>query len=227
MTHDIRKFLNIKDQNITFPKNCVEQEDNNVYVTCHLTYLVSTCPCCHTKGTVVKNGTRMSKITYLESAGQPCYLCLKKQRYLCKHCQHAFTAETHLVEKNSFISRSTKQKIASLATHTLSEKNIASLTHVSVQTVRRVVDTFALSIRKRPSTLPKHLCFDEFKSTRTVKGAMSFIYCDAITHQVIDAVQDRRLYALKEYFYRYNRHERKKVTSICIDMYTPYIELIR
>ena len=227
MTHDIRKLLNIKDPNIIFSKNCVAHSDNKLYIACALTYSVDLCPNCHTKGTVVKNGTRISQITYLESAGLPCYLRLKKQRYLCRNCQHTFTAQTNLIDKNCFISHATKQKIASLATDTLSEKMIASQTHVSIHTVRRVVDTFACAIRKRPTTLPEHLCFDEFKSTRTVKGAMSFIYCDAITHQVVDVVADRRVHYLKEHFYRYSRHEREKVKSICIDMYTPYIELVR
>lgn len=104
---------------------------------------------------------------------------------------------------------------------------IASQTHVSIHTVRRTVDAFASVVHKRPTTLPEHLCLDEFKSTRSVKGAMSFIYCDAFTHQVVDVVEDRRLYYLKDHFYRYSRYERKKVKTICIDMYTPYIELIR
>ena len=227
MTHDIRKLLNIKDPHIDFCDNCVEKLNNTLYIKCSLTYPIHSCPCCHSEGTVVKNGTRTSKITYLESAGQPCYLLLNKQRYLCRNCHQTYTAETKLVEKHCFISRATKQKIASLATDTASEKKMASQTHVSIHTVRRVVDAFASAIRKRPNTLPEHLCFDEFKSTRSVKGAMSFIYCDAITHQVVDVVEDRRLYYLKDHFYRYSRHERKKVKTICIDMYTPYIELIR
>lgn len=119
-----------------------------------------------------------------------------------------------------------QKKIASLATDTTSEKKIDSQTHVSIHTVRRVVDAFASAVRKRPP-LPDHLCFDEFKSTRSVKGTMSFIFCDAVTHQVIDVVEDRRSYYLKVHFYRYSRHERKKVKTIYIDMYLPYIELIR
>lgn len=227
MSHDIRKLLNIKDPHIHFIENCVEQVENKVFVKCSLTYPVSTCPCCQKEGEIVKNGMRTSKITYLETAGQSCYLLLKKQRFLCKNCGHSFTAETKLVEKNCFISRATKQKIASLATNTCSEKQIATQTQVSIHTVRRVIDIFASSIRKRPTTLPEHLCFDEFKSTCSVKGAMSFIYCDAVTHRVVDVVKDRRLYYLKEHFYRYSRQERKKVKTICIDMYSPYIELIR
>ena len=227
MTNDIRKLLNIKDLNIQFSPDSVQEQDNKLYIHCSLTYPVHTCPKCHHEGCVVKNGFRTSKVTYLESAGQASYLILNKQRFLCKQCHYSFTAQTQLVERNCSISRATKQKIASLATRTYSEKSIADQTYVSIHTVRRVVDTFSSAVRKRPTTLPKHLCFDEFKSTRTVNGAMSFIFCDATNHQVIDVVEDRRLRYLKAYFYRYSRKERKKVQTICIDMYTPYIELIR
>lgn len=161
MTHDIRKLLNIKDPHIHFYDNCVEKLNNKHYIKCSLTYPIHTCPCCHSEGTVVKNGTRTSKITYLESFGQPCYLLLKKQRYLGRHCHQTYTAETNLVEKHCFISRATQQKIASLATDTTSEKKIASQTHVSIHTVRRVVDAFASTVRKRLTSLPEHLCFDE------------------------------------------------------------------
>ena len=99
MSHDIRLLLNIKDPHITFPDNCVEKVENKLFIKCCLTYPVHTCPCCHSEGTVVKNGTRTSKDTYLESAGQSCYFLLKKQRFLCKSCGRAFTAETQLVEK--------------------------------------------------------------------------------------------------------------------------------
>ncbi|MGF3073712.1 transposase family protein [Facklamia sp. P13069] len=75
-----------------------------------MTYPVDSCLCCQKEGVVVKNGTRSSRITYLESAGQACYLLFKKQPYLCRNCGHSFTAETNLVEKNCFISHATKQK---------------------------------------------------------------------------------------------------------------------
>ncbi|MDF0232348.1 hypothetical protein O0K70_08975 [Staphylococcus pseudintermedius] len=39
--------------------------------------------------------------------------------------------------------------------------------------------------------LPEHLAFDEFKSTKDVEGAMSFIYCDSVTHDIIDILPNR------------------------------------
>ncbi|MCP6640259.1 transposase, partial [Klebsiella pneumoniae] len=37
----------------------------------------------------------------------------------------------------------------------------------------------------------------------------------------------RRLFALKNYFYRYPLSERKRVKTVSIDMYEPYMALIR
>ena len=56
---------------------------------------------------------------------------------------------------------------------------------------------------------------------------MSLIFCDAITYQVIDVIEDRRLGSLKAYFSRFSRKERKKVKAIIIDFYLPYMPLIR
>lgn len=227
MSNNIRKLLNIKDPNISISENAVETIENTVHVQATLTYEVDQCPQCSACGSVVKNGKRVSKLTWLNSGGQECYLHLKKQRYLCKDCRHSFTAETQIVDRHCFVSKPVKQFIASQATYTVSESYIAGLANVSSHTVRRVIEEIASVIRKRPTTLPVNLCFDEFKSTRSVNAAMSFIFCDADSHQVVDIVQDRRLSSLTNYFYRYDRQERGKVQTITIDMYTPYIQLIK
>lgn len=227
MSNDIRNLLNIKDPNIHFEENCVQREEQAIQIHCTLTYPLEECPHCQDKHSIVYNGTRSSRITYLDTAGQACYLIMKKQRYRCKTCHHCFTAQTQLVPRNGFISLPTKQFIASLSTDTTSEKSIAQRCRVSSHTVRRVIDDYAATIRQRPTTLPESLCFDEFKSTASCKGAMSFIFCDAITHQVIDVIEDRRLGSLKAYFYRFSRKERKKVKAIIIDFYLPYMFLIR
>ena len=215
MSNDIRKLLQIKDPNIHFEDNCVEKVDQTVYIHCCLSYTINRCPCCEAKSTMVKNGTRTSRITYLDVCGQPCYLLMKKQRYRCKACRQCFTAKTSLVERHCHISLPTKQRIASLATETLSEKKIAQLNNVSSHTVQRVIDAYAQTIRKRPTTLPEHLCFDEFKATKSCKGAMAFICCDALSHKVVGVVEDRRLSSLKEYFYRFDWQERKKGSNYC------------
>lgn len=227
MSNNIRKLLNIKDPNILISENGVETIDNSVHVQAILTYDVDQCPHCCVSGMIVKNGNRTSRLTWLNASGQKCYLHLKKQRYLCKDCRQSFTAETQIVDRHCFVAKPVKQFIASQATETLSESYIARMANVSSHTVRRVIEEIASVIRKRPTTLPVHLSFDEFKSTNSVNAAMSFIFCDADSHQVVDIVQDRRLYSLTNYFYRYDRQERGKVQTITIDMYPPYIQLIK
>lgn len=71
------------------------------------------------------------------------------------------------------------------------------------------------------------MSFDEFKSTNDVDSSISFIYCDNLTHDIIDILPDRRKFKLEEYFLRFSRKERKKVKSVSIDMYPPYISLMQ
>ncbi len=56
---------------------------------------------------------------------------------------------------------------------------------------------------------------------------MSFIFCDASIGKLIDIVEDRRLSTLKEYFMRFSKEAREGVTHIVIDMYSPYMTLIK
>ena len=50
---------------------------------------------------------------------------------------------------------------------------------------------------------------------------------DTITGQTIDIVEDRRLDNLIRYFFYYNYKARSRVKYIVIDMYSPYVSLIK
>lgn len=67
---------------------------------------------------------------------------------------------------------------------------------------------------------------DEFKSVKQVDSAMSFIFCDATSHKIIDIVRDRKLYSLKNLF-RFLLKERNKILTVTSDMYKPYMSLIK
>ncbi|MBU5500587.1 transposase, partial [Enterococcus sp. S165_ASV_20] len=75
--------------------------------------------------------------------------------------------------------------------------------------------------------LPKVLCFDEFKSVRGVSGAMSFIMMDGQTQRLLDIVENRQLPFLKRYFSHFSREIREAVEWIVIDMYAPYVSLVK
>lgn len=71
------------------------------------------------------------------------------------------------------------------------------------------------------------LSFDEFKSVKSADGAMSFHMCDGKSGKTIDIVEDRKLNSLMRYFSYYTHKARSYVKLIVIDMYSPYISLIK
>ena len=56
---------------------------------------------------------------------------------------------------------------------------------------------------------------------------MSFQICNAKNGKIVDIVEDRKLNNLMKYFSRYSRQSRMNVKVIVIDMYTPYVSLIK
>lgn len=230
--HSIRNLLNIKDENIYFDKSfCTEETIKGVQCKVFhgtLTYQPEACYACgHVfDEQIIKHGFKTSLIKIPSVSGFNAYLKLRKQRYLCKHCKATFTLKTNLVDKNCCISNHTKVAIALHAKEKVSEKDIAKHHNVSHSTVNRIVNSFYEYHKPNYNYLPKHLCFDEFKSVKSAAGAMSFIFCDADTGKIIDIVEDRRLHVLKDYFLRYSKQARYSVKTIVIDMYSPYISLI-
>lgn len=235
MKNFILSVLQIKENNIDFTHTAVEEVVHkgikSLFITAKLTYDPPHCPecgCINAQFNIVKNGTRASRITLPHISGLPAFLKLAKQRYLCKACGHSFTAETQIVDRHCHISTRTRQWIAHQCNQRLTEQYISEMASVSTTTVRRVIDQTAQAIRQRPThALPQHLSFDEFKSVKSVDSAMSFIFCDAVSHRVIDIVEDRKQSALMRYFLRYDRSARYRVKTVTIDMYAPYINVVQ
>ena len=251
MSHNycISTLLDLKDKNITFPENCIlETQIKNVrskLILGTLSFQPTHCyQCGHSfDSNIIKHGFKTSRIKLVKISGFDAYLDLKKQRYKCRHCDRTFTLETSLVNPNCFISTPVKQAIFLEASHKKSEKDIARELNVSHSTVNRIIHS---SYEEQPlpfNSLPKVLCFDEFKSVKSAgslavshanhppllgkEGATSFIFCDASNGKLIDIVEDRRLSTLKDYFMRFSKEAREDVTHIVIDMYSPYMTLIK
>ena len=235
MSNFITNLLLIKDQNITMEDKLdlinVDGQDTFVFHGT-LSYNPKCCPNCGCKkeeNNIVKNGfTNPLKVTLLKMSECPTYLRLKKQRFKCKECNSKFCAETSFVQKHCSISKNLIFHIMKNLSKTLSFKDIAELSNVSVSTVVRVMNSCREAVEvKTHSSLPEHLCFDEIKSTKDSKNGMSFVFLDAKTHDFIDIVDGRTQHILKQYFMRYSRKVRKKVKTICIDIYPPYMNMIR
>ena len=227
------KLLNLKDENINFTEKLEASTIKGVLyniINATLTYNPQACPICgciNEDFSIIKYGTKISNIKILPCNGAPTILRLRKQRFLCKECSHTFIAHTNIVAPNCFISNQVKLKVLETLSLKISEKDISIMNYISHSTVNRAINNSYTSFKPHLGYLPKHLMFDEFKSTKDAKGSMSFIVADADTHDIIDIVENRQLPFLKKYFGNYTKAARSKVETICIDMYDPYISLIK
>ena len=229
----ITEMLELKDKNIKFFENCYHKEKiKGVYHKVFdgiLTYQPLCCEKCWVAfdNKFEKYGFITSNIKIPDISGFKTILRLKKQRYLCKHCGKAFTLRDNVTEYGCCISKNTKWKIANDLRNKISEKDIAKNNNVSPNTVERVMDSYYDNQKLYKNYLPKVLSFDEFKSVKSADGAMSFHLCNGETAQTIDIVEDRKLLSLLQYFSYYSFNARKSVKFIVIDMYSPYVSLIK
>ena len=228
----IIEMLELKDNNIKFYENCYyKQKIKGITYKVFEGYLSYQPKYCDKCGILFddhfeKHGFITSNIKIPDVAGYKTILKLHKQRYLCKHCNKAFTLKTNIVDYGCFISKNTKWKIAKDLKEKRSEKDIALANNVSPNTVERVMDSYYNTNKIYKNYLPEVLSFDEFKSVKSADGAMSFNLCNGKTGKIIDIIENRQLNYLLKYFSYYTHEARKNVKFIVIDMYSPYISLI-
>ena len=237
MSHEycILDLLNIKDKNIKLIDNFYKMEkiDNIDYkiIEAKLSYEPLYCLKCgcvfDNDNTYEKNGFKTSDILMLDVANYGCILRLHKQRFICHSCNKKFFATTKIVDEGCFISNQVKYAIALELKNKISEKDIAKRYRVSPNTVERIIDSYYETKKLYKHHLPEVLSFDEFKSVKSADGAMSFHMVDGKIGKTIDIVEDRRLNSLLTYFSYYTHKARSKVKLIVIDMYSPYISLIK
>lgn len=226
-------YLNLKEENINFIKCYEEKRINRTYkiTEASLSYAPIYCPICgcifNSEQTYEKNGFKISDILLLDVSNYPSILRLHKQRYKCHSCNKKFFAKTNIVNDGCFISNQVKYAIAIDLKNKISEKDIANRYHVSPNTVERIIDSYYQGKKLYKNYLPEILSFDEFKSVKSADGAMSFHMVDGKTGKTIDIIEDRRLINLIKYFSYYSHKARAKVKLIVIDMYSPYISLIK
>lgn len=229
----ITEMLELKDNNVKFYDNFYYKEKiNGIYHKIFEGYLSYKPEYCYKCGVPFdnnfeKHGFITSNIKIPNISGYKSILRLHKQRYLCKHCNKAFTLKTKITNYGCFISNNTKWNIAKDLQSKISEKDIASNNNVSSNTVERILDSYYELVKIHKNYLPPVLSFDEFKSVKSADGAMSFHLCNGETGQTIDIIEDRKLFSLMKYFNRYSHKARSKVKLIVIDMYSPYVSLIK
>lgn len=226
----ITNLLNIKDKNLNFSDGIYHKIIKGVthtILTAKLKYSNQVCPHCGLNHNLIKYGFKSSIVRCSRAGDNPVLIDLKKQKMFCKSCDKYFLLESKIVDKHCNISNQVKKHIFADLTKKISIKDIARDNNISTTSVARFLARFDNYFNVDFRTLPKHLCFDEFKSTKDAEGAMSFIYCDADNARIVDIVENRQLPFLKRYFSSFPKSVRNQVETICIDMYSPYISLIK
>lgn len=235
ISNSIRLTLNLEDKNITFSNNPVKEQKINGVVTLvyygklspKAPFSCPKCGCLNQNYDIIKNGSKLVNIKLPRISNRKVILRLKKQRYLCKHCQKSFSAQSSCVDFNHSISKNTQRSCVLQMKDKISIKDIARLHDISHTTVNNYLKAIDTHFIVRKNHLPQHLSFDEFKSVKSCAAKMSFIFTDASNNKIVDIVYNRQLSHLKSYFFSYPKNVRDKVKTICIDMYAPYVSLVK
>ena len=230
ISNSILKILNMEDENVIFNENFIENRKiNNKRVNIFKGYLKNDyeyCPMCGciNDATIIKNGTKISLIKIPKVSEITSYLELKKQKYKCKNCNKIFTAKTNIVDYRCRISNNTKHSVINYVKDILSNTLIARHHNISNMTVQRIIDRIYDNKKLYKNYLPEAICIDEFTA---LKKTMAFNICDAKSGKTIDVVLDRTIDNLEKYFSYYLKETREKVKYVVMDMYKPYIGLIK
>lgn len=196
-----------------------------------LSYKPKACAHCgvkhHGSKDIIKYGFKKMTVRLPHGPSMPTLLCLNKQRYFCKHCEQTFIAETPIVQKYSCISNLSQAQIAQELTETQSMRLIADRYNVSTPTVVRILRKSVAALTTSGHYLPKHIGLDEFKSVKDVTGKMSAVLVDTHNDRLIDIIEDRKQSSLIDYFSRFSKEAKASVETVTIDMYTPYLEVIK
>ena len=232
-----RNILNIKDKNIIFEENFLNEEKINGSTTKvfhgKLTYTPSHCPKCGCvydieQDNIIKYGLKKNcKIKIHKVSVFKALLLLDKQRFYCKDCHSTFIATTNLVDFHKQISNNTRLSITLDLMRKGSEKDIAYRNNVSSSSVNRILNEISKdTIVKNKGHLPSVLGIDEFKATKDTISKMAFIIVNQEDKNIFDINNSRLSLDIEHYFKNYSRKERNKVNFITMDLYKPYYKLM-
>lgn len=239
MTHTdyTKNILNIKDENIYFYENClnnckINDIDTKIFKG-YLTYTPLFCPNCgivnELNNDIIKwNWKRNCKVLLPKISNYKTILLLDKQRFYCKHCHSTFIAESKEINKFCFISNNTKLSIKLDLMDKISEKDIAKRNNVSHNTVNRILHELSVkTVLPHSGILPEVINIDEFKATKNTIGKMALIITNNKTHKTFDILPSRKSNYIKNYFFKFQRKQRLKVKFVIVDLFGPYYALFK
>ena len=230
LSNSITNLLNFKEDNLIFNENFFENRIiKNKKCSIIKGYLFNNhdfCPKCGciNENTIIKKGIDKCLIKINKLSEITSYLELNKQIYKCKNCNKKFTAQSNIIGFGCRISNNVKLAILNCAKEMMSKSLISRLYNVSDNTVQSIFDTVFYNNTVYKDFLPNAICIDEFTFK---KKTYAFNICNAKNGKTIDLVLDRTTNNLDKYFSHYTENARKRVKFVVMDMYSPYIDLIK
>lgn len=235
MTHSdsITLSLDLKASDLDFPlENFIRygfakitgQHEAQIFTA---TYRPKTtiCPACG----VMKEARKVraystSEVLLTPSGHRPRVLELTKAKYNCGDCDATFTPTPYFIEPRANVSSVLKAAILIDFKVKMSMRDVASRYFVSPAFCWKILDR--ISLKQKFRSLPKVLCFDEFKATQNDDNGLAFVYADGLTHDILDILESRKQVDLIAYFLNFPRSERLKVKTIVMDMNASYPALM-
>ena len=230
ITNSITKLLNMEEPNLLFQENFLEERNIKnkrcIVIKGTLTNDFKYCPKCGciNENTIIKKGSKKCLIKINKISELTSYLELNKQIYKCKNCKKKITAQSNIIDYRCRISNNVKLAILNCAKEIMTKSLIARLYNVSDNTVQNIFNKVYSSEKLYKNYLPEAICIDEFTF---LKKTFAFNICNAETGKTIDVVESRTTYNLNKYFSYYTEEARLNVKFVVMDMYNPYIELIK
>lgn len=233
--NSIKEFFKIKDDCIKIIGfEVVSEGDVQVNVIkANLTSNKERCPHCgrrrvvHGEVSIVKNGTKLSKIVLGNTIDTKTVLFLDKQKYHCRQCNNYYTAETKLVNRHCFISNHVFLSISKELRSNASATSIAKRYHISLSTVVRVIQSLRRYTKRGKHWLPEVFLVDEFNGLKKVGGKYVFTCADGESGELFDILPTRDLKYLKDHFLSFSRKARMKVKYVVTDMHSAYFTLAK
>src|SRR5699024_8653347 len=110
--------------------------------------------------------------------------------------------------------------------HDLKQKcamtDIAQRYFVSPKSVERILKSYSYELNPYHMQLPECLLIDEFKGPSDCNGKMCFILSDGQSGKIIDILDDRRNFVIKDFFLRFSLESRNRVKYVVMDMNAAY-----
>ena len=213
-THCTEELIGLQDLIITK----IENNETEIHIYGKLERKSHTCPCCGTQ-TEKTHDYREQVIKDIPVYGKNAFIHLQKRRYRCQCGKRFF-------EKNTFLPRYHRRTnrlsayIIDRLTNMVTFTDVGKEVNLSTTTIMRTFDLVSYA----PRDLPTTLSIDEFKGN-TNKEKYQCIITDPVNKVVLDILPKRYESYLIQYFLKFDKTERDKITTFVSDMWSPYASL--